>query len=441
MVAYIETKVDDGDEDDEEASNPFQSNVRKVQAIRGLRMALFGIPVVVEYLQRKGMGVEDVFHVKAVHSLAVVLLELPAGYVSDRFGRKPAIVASCACGVLYWTAMGAGNTKRHFQAAQVLLGMSDSLFSGTDAAVLYESLEKCGRKGRALHGESQAVFIAQATETMASILGGYVASHVSLRSAMWLTCLPYALALGIGSTLVETSGFRDHSHQQYNMWDSMVQSAFSLVQIVKKDLINLELGPEVLAGVLLGTTTYTAVWLFQPLWKRAGLSLGMYGWAWASLNLSVALTALTAPTLQQKLGTRPALIFLGLWGGICYFLLGTLGNQVALVLAGCALYWVRGGGGPIVTNAINRQATPTHRASLLSVRSMLTQAVFLLWTPAVGYVSSTTGLTWACVLTGVVLSVGASCLLASFTLLYPQATKNDHEKINDREGRGVIEVN
>jgi len=319
--------------------------------------------------------------------------------------------------------------------------MSDSLFSGTDAAVLYESLEKCGNKGRALHGESQAVFIAQATETMASILGGYVASHVSLRSAMWLTCLPYTLALAIGLTLLETSGFRDHSHQQYNMWHSMLQSAFSLAQIVKKDLVNLNLGPEVLAGVLLGTTTYTAVWLFQPLWKRAGLPLGIYGWAWAGLNFSVATTALTAPILQRTLRTRQALIFLGVWGGICYLFLGTLRNQVALVLAGCALYWVRGGGGPIVTNAINRQATPTHRASLLSARSMLTQAVFLLWTPAIGYVSSTMGLTWACVMTGVVLSMGASTMLASFTLLYPQVTKNGHENFDDRDGSGVIEVN
>mmetsp|Transcript_9945 Transcript_9945/g.60788 ORF Transcript_9945/g.60788 Transcript_9945/m.60788 type:complete len:182 (-) Transcript_9945:2981-3526(-) len=104
MVAYIESKVDDGDEDEEdtEFSNPFQNNVRKVQAIRGLRMALFGIPVVVEYLQRKKMGVEDVFHVKAVHSLAVVLLELPAGYISDSSaGSRPlsqAAPAVCCTG-------------------------------------------------------------------------------------------------------------------------------------------------------------------------------------------------------------------------------------------------------------------------------------------------------------------------------------------------------
>jgi hypothetical protein len=39
-------------------------------------------------------------------------------------------------------------------------------------------------------------------------------------------------------------------------------------------------------GVLLPVATYTAVWLVQPLWERAGIPLMYYGWAWAALNLS-----------------------------------------------------------------------------------------------------------------------------------------------------------
>lgn len=257
---------------------------------------------------------------------------------------------------------------------------------------------------------------------------------------MWLTCVPYTFAMGIALTLVETSGFRDPSHERYSLWHAMGQSALDLAKVVKKDLVNLQLGPEVLAGVLLGTTTYTAVWLFQPLWKRAGLALSVYGWAWAGLNSSVAITALTAPVLEAYFGTRQALIYLGIWGCMCYFLLGRVKEHLALVLVGCALYWVRGGGGPIVTNAINRKATPTHRASLLSARSMLTQACFLAWAPIIGFVSSTMGLSWACMVTGLVLSLGASSMLVSFTALCPDNTKTDHKSIEDGEAVGLIEM-
>jgi hypothetical protein len=66
----------------------------------------------------------------------------------------------------------------------VFLAIGDSFFSGTDKAVLYESIHELGELDEALKGESHAVYYSQVTESIASVFGGYIASYVSLRAAI-----------------------------------------------------------------------------------------------------------------------------------------------------------------------------------------------------------------------------------------------------------------
>jgi hypothetical protein len=87
---------------------------------------------------------------------------------------------------------------------QALLAIGDSCFNGTDKAVLYESLAELGLGSDALKGESHATFIAQVTESVASIAGGYLAVGVSLKFAIICTSVPYVISSVLTLFILET---------------------------------------------------------------------------------------------------------------------------------------------------------------------------------------------------------------------------------------------
>ena len=82
----------------------------------------------------------------AVYDVATTILEVPSGYMSDRVGRRPTLIVAACAGVAGMALLVTGHSFAAFAAGQVLLGMSSAFVSGTDSAVLYESLVRLDRQ-------------------------------------------------------------------------------------------------------------------------------------------------------------------------------------------------------------------------------------------------------------------------------------------------------
>ena len=86
---------------------------------------------------------------------------------------------------------------------QISLAAGLACWSGTDKSILYESQAELGQQDLALHRESYAVFWAQGTEAAAAILGGLIATYVSLRAALLVTAVPYVVCLVLCAMMLE----------------------------------------------------------------------------------------------------------------------------------------------------------------------------------------------------------------------------------------------
>ena len=53
------------------------------------------MPIIVLFYEDHGLGLQDVFILKSVYSVAAVALEIPSGYLADVWGRKKSLILGC----------------------------------------------------------------------------------------------------------------------------------------------------------------------------------------------------------------------------------------------------------------------------------------------------------------------------------------------------------
>lgn len=75
-----------------------------------------------------------------IFDLSATALEVPSGYASDWLGRRRTLLAAAICTVIATVLLVLGNGFAVFAMANVFLGAGVAFASGTDSALLYESL-------------------------------------------------------------------------------------------------------------------------------------------------------------------------------------------------------------------------------------------------------------------------------------------------------------
>ncbi|MFC2969673.1 MFS transporter [Acidimangrovimonas pyrenivorans] len=108
----------------------------------------------------------------ATYDVATTLLEVPSGYMSDRLGRRVTLVASALAGLAGAVLIGLGSGFWAFALGQILIGTGIAFASGTDSALLYESLAAEGRADAVEAEELKAWRFSFAALALSAVTGG-----------------------------------------------------------------------------------------------------------------------------------------------------------------------------------------------------------------------------------------------------------------------------
>ena len=117
-----------------------QSNISKVLFINFSYMFLVLIPVIVPFFQQYGLSMEQIYILQSIFAISTVVLEVPSGYVADLLGRKNSLIAAgifSGCGMLI---LNFSESFYGFILFELLTAISVSLFSGSDVALIYDTL-------------------------------------------------------------------------------------------------------------------------------------------------------------------------------------------------------------------------------------------------------------------------------------------------------------
>ncbi|MFH1767428.1 MAG: MFS transporter [Patescibacteria group bacterium] len=97
--------------------------------------------VVLFYLHR-GVTFEQVFYLTLAWSVVTLIFEVPSGYLADKIGRKKTLLLGSFILAGAFSIMWFAHGFWMFILVQSLISLSYSMFSGTEEALLYDSLKE-----------------------------------------------------------------------------------------------------------------------------------------------------------------------------------------------------------------------------------------------------------------------------------------------------------
>jgi MFS family permease len=176
-------------------------NVSLYPWYRFCRSLVFWQAVWFFYFQNQFSAAEAIL-LYAIFDVGTTVLEVPSGYMSDRLGRRFTLIASAIAGLAGTALLAVGNSFEAFALAQILLGASAAFASGTDSALLYESLAASGRQGEIERQELRAWRFSFIALAISAASGGALATQ--------LDALPFfAGAVAFAGVLMITFGFAE----------------------------------------------------------------------------------------------------------------------------------------------------------------------------------------------------------------------------------------
>ncbi|WP_322867114.1 MFS transporter [Aquicoccus sp. G2-2] len=161
------------------------------------------------YFQAK-LSAADAVLLYAIYDMATTVLEVPSGYMSDRWGRKKTLVAAACAGLCGAVLLVTGGGFVAFALAQCALGAAAAFASGTDSALLYESLAATGREAEIERQELRAWRFGFVALALAAVSGGAL--------ALWAPVLPFvAGAVAFAALLAVALCFEEPPEQRADL--------------------------------------------------------------------------------------------------------------------------------------------------------------------------------------------------------------------------------
>lgn len=354
-----------------------QRNVARTLLVGFFQVFLVIMPVAVPFFQSKGLSMQEVFSLQALFGLVVVLTEVPSGYLADLLGRKKTLIAGAVFAGIGQSFLIVADGFWTLAVFELCLGISVSLISGADLALLYDTELALGRSK---DQQRQVVGKLYGMRTLSEAIAGAVCTLVMVYSSMQelvivqviVGWIPLLLVLRI----IEPPGERMENIGHVNNMRRILKYLWGHSNILRLVFIAL---------AVWSLTTFYAVWLIQKLWSLQGVELAHFGWLWGVLTLAAAAAGRWAHRLEDLVGTRALLVSIGLAPAFGYVGLAMFG-VVGGILASSLFFFARGVGLVVLRDALNKRIPSEYRATANSLASFGFRGVFVLTGPVVGYV-------------------------------------------------------
>ena len=370
-----------------------QKNTTRFYLLKWFSNAQFHLVVYTLFLLSKGLNTRQFFLIESGYALISLLMEIPTGVFSDRRSRKWSLVAASIIGLPIVPIIILSDSFLVVLAAMSIGGVSAALVSGTDDALLYDTLQALGRKEDFARVLGKSQWYGSLAMALSGIVGGLLA-QLDMAYAWWAYLGAGVCALVVACTLQEPPFYREAKQASY-----LRHLGESLKLAFTGDAAYL-----VLYGAIIWLFFSVGFWLWQPYLKLTALPISAYGFLYAALNLVGGYVSRQAHTVESKMGMRRALLFIPLLLALAFL----LESQFAFGLGFLFIFLQSIASGlfsPLLATYIHTRIPSSKRATVLSIKNMINSLLFMTLSPLVGSWVDLTSVPDALFLMSVVLAV------------------------------------
>lgn len=351
-------------------------------------------PIITLFFIAKGLSFTEIFILNSVAAITTIIFEVPTGAVSDHVSRKFSLLIGCLlCGVsLVIYILG-----KDFQAmiiGEIVFSIGLTFRSGTEEAILYDSLKNNNeeKKFTLIEGQARAyTFYAQA---VGSLVAGFL-YEINIYIPFYISAFFMLVASIITLFYVEP----DINRNKKNKTSMLLQitSSFEYIKNNKK-----------VRGLLVFSVVFFFFYrvgfnFFQPYMESSGVPVRYFGLVFFFFNIVAAYASknadkfikLTKPKSLMALsfliaGSFIIVSFINMWVGVVFLMM----QQLA-----------RGYRAPIIQKYMNKNIPSEKRSTIISIQSLVNSIAIAVLGPLAGYLLDTTNIYVSHLVLGIIMIV------------------------------------
>ena len=232
----------------------------------------FSVATITMFWNSIGMNQTDIGFVQMAFTIVIFFLDIPMGYIADRFNRKLLNIVGDIGVAFVFVLYSLSKNIYVVLLSEVLLATFMAMTNGVDQSFIKYNCNQIDESGNLFKKVNAKIHTAKyAMLLAATILGGFIAKF-SLRLSIGVSFIPYFIGGIIALNIKDFSAKIEVKHR--NPLKDMIHTV--------KEIIKEKKTRTVLVSYIIGREiTHSQIWVFTPLLVLVGVPIQIVSIGWA----------------------------------------------------------------------------------------------------------------------------------------------------------------
>jgi len=334
------------------------------------------MPIWVIFLQGKGINLTSIGVLDAVAFVAIALIEIPSGAIADSIGRKYTLALGAFLYAMGMLVIATTESISILVIGYLLWHISNAFFSGTNYAFLYDTLKSLNRESDYQKVAGRLSAISSVALALGSLIGAWLVNY-SLVSNFYIVCI-----LSILATLIALSLKEPKLEVEKDEKVSMINILKTSLKFVAKEPLARNL---ILLNAVNSTVPFIILYVMtQPYVQDKNLPVSILGIIFVGIQLFGSLGSLLSNKLKKIFELKYQLVYSPLLIILILIIIAVAPSTLGLI-AYALLSFVIAAFSLSINTKINNVISSNERATILSIGSMISSLLVVLYEPLMLY--------------------------------------------------------